>query len=242
MSGMAGEVRVNALRLARSLGELGRVGRDPDGAINRVCLTPAERAAHDLVGEWMEEAGLEVERDAFGNTVGVRPGTGRGPALAIGSHVDSVPVGGNYDGAAGVVAALEVVRALNDADVTTELPLKVVCFSAEEGARFGPPCLGSKAAIGLLDRAALHDLRDRDGTTLHEALAAAGSRPEDVVRPAAWVDDVGVFLELHIEQGRVLEAAGEQVGVVDWIAGNRRLRVRVDGQTDHSGATATGAP
>lgn len=228
---------INPLRLLRSLEELGQVGRDAEGAITRLCLTPAERAAHDLVGEWMEQAGLTVERDAFGNTVGTRPGRSDGQAIAVGSHVDSVPLGGNFDGAAGVAAALEVVRALDDAGIVTERAIKVVCFSGEEGARFGAPCLGSKATVGLLNGQDLHELRDAQGVTLHEALAQIGSRPEEVVRPAPWVEDVAAFLELHIEQGRVLEAAGERAGAVDWVAGNRRLRVRFEGQTDHSGAT-----
>jgi hydantoinase/carbamoylase family amidase len=233
----AAGVAVDSLRLLRSLEELGRIGRDADGAITRLCLTPTERAAHDLVGEWMEQAGLAVERDAFGNTIGTRPGRSEGQAIAVGSHVDSVPLGGNFDGAAGVAAAVEVVRALDDAGVVTDRAVKVVCFSAEEGARFGAPCLGSKAAVGLLDGQDLHELRDARGVTLHDALGEVGSRPDEVVGPAPWVEDVAAFLELHIEQGRVLEAAGEQAGVVDWVAGNRRLRVRVEGQTDHSGAT-----
>lgn len=230
-------VTINSLRLLRSMEELGRIGRDADGAITRLCLTPVERAAHDLVGEWMQQAGLTVERDAFGNTIGTRPGRGDGPAIAVGSHVDSVPLGGNFDGAAGVAAAVEVVRSLDDADIGTDRAIKVVCFSAEEGARFGSPCLGSKAGVGLLDGQDLHELRDARGVSLHEALVEAGARPDDVVHPAPWVEDVAVFLELHIEQGRVLEAAGESIGVVDWVAGNRRLRVRIEGQTDHSGAT-----
>lgn len=228
---------INPLRLLRSLEELGRIGRDAEGAITRLCLTPRERAAHDLVGEWMEQAGLTVERDAFGNTVGTRAGRSDGQAIAVGSHVDSVPLGGNFDGAAGVVAALEVVRALGDAGVATDRAIKVVCFSAEEGARFGAPCLGSKATVGLLSAQDLHELRDAEGVTLHEALVQVGSRPDEVVHAAPWVEDIAAFLELHIEQGRVLEAAGEQAGVVDWVAGNRRLRVRFEGQTDHSGAT-----
>lgn len=233
-------VQVNALRVNRSLEELGKIGRDADGATSRVCVTPVERAAHDLLGEWLEQAGLRVERDAFGNTVATRPGRVSGRAIALGSHADSVPHGGNYDGAVGVVGAVEVVRALNDADVVTDRDLKVVVFSAEEGARFGAPCLGSKAAVGLLSGQDVHELRDRDGTSLHDALVAVGSRPEEAVQPAPWVEDVAAFLELHIEQGRVLEAAGERVGVVDWVAGNRRLRISMEGQTDHSGATPMG--
>lgn len=231
------ELPINSLRLLRSIEEFGRIGRDRDGSINRICLTPVERAAHDQMAEWMREAGLRVERDAYGNTVGVRLGRAAHGSIAIGSHADSVPKGGNYDGAVGVMAALEVVRALNDAEVETELGIKVVCFSSEEGARFGRPCLGSTAAVGLLKPGDLHDLRDSNGVSLHDALVSCGRSPQEALQPAPWVADVGTFLELHIEQGRVLEDAGEEIGVVDWIAGNRRLRMRLTGVTDHSGGT-----
>jgi hydantoinase/carbamoylase family amidase len=230
-------LRVNSPRLLKCQEELGQIGRDADGGITRVCLTSTERAAHDLVAGWMSDAGLVVERDAFGNTVGTRRGRSGGRAIAIGSHVDSVPRGGNYDGVAGVIAAVEVIRALDDADIQTQHDLKVLCFTAEEAARFAAPSLGSKAAIGLLSPTDLHDLRDVDGVTLHEALSDNGLDPAGALRPAPWVDDVDVFLEMHIEQGRVLESAGEEIGVVDWVAGNRRVRMSLLGQTDHSGAT-----
>lgn len=231
------DLPINADRLAESLDELGRIGRDHrDGSINRICVTPVERQAHDTMTKWMTAAGLRVQRDAFGNTIGTRPGRGDRGSIAIGSHLDSVPRGGNFDGAAGVAGALEVVRALNDANVRTEHDLKLVCFSAEEGARFGKPCLGSKAAVEGLTHSEL-ELADRDAVTLREALAAVGLRPRETTRPAPWIGDVSAFLELHIEQGRVLQEAGEDVGVVDCIAGNRRLRMRFLGQTDHSGAT-----
>ncbi|MGH3762971.1 Zn-dependent hydrolase [Actinophytocola sp.] len=231
------DLPINADRLAASLDELGTIGRDHrDGSINRICVTPVERQAHDMMATWMTAVGLRVTRDAFGNTIGTRPGRGAGGSIAIGSHLDSVPRGGNYDGAAGVVGALEVVRALDDADVRTEHDLTLVCFSAEEGARFGKPCLGSKAAVEGLGDDELA-LSDRDGVSLRDALAAVGMRPLETTRPAPWTRDVAAFLELHIEQGRVLQEAGEDVGVVDCIAGNRRLRMRLRGQTDHSGAT-----
>jgi len=229
--------RVSAGRLAGDLDALGRIGRDDDGAVNRVCFTPAEEEAHGLVAGWMEDLGLDVSRDGFGNTVGTRPGRGgSGRAIAIGSHVDSVPRGGNYDGAVGVVGAIEAARALAEEGRVLVHDLRVVCFSAEEGARFGAPCLGSKAALGLLGPDDAQRLEDGRGVTLAEALEARGSSVE-ALGVADWVEGLDAFVELHIEQGRVLEDARQPIGVVDWIAGNRRLRMTLRGQTDHSGAT-----
>lgn len=180
---------------------------------------------------------MEVTCDAFGNTIAVKPGRRPGPAVGLGSHLDSVPNGGNFDGVAGVLTALEVIRAFNDDGVLLEHPLKLVIFAAEEGARFGTPCLGSRAAFGHLSANVVQTLSDRDGATLEHALAEMGFDPSLVLERQTWTEDLAAFLELHIEQGRVLEDAGEDIGVVDWIAGNRRLRMILEGQSDHSGAT-----
>ena len=228
---------VSELEIRRMLDELGQIGREDNGAISRVCFTPEEEEGHALVASWLKELGLEVTRDGFGNTVGVLRGFGgTGRSVAIGSHVDSVPSGGNYDGAVGVIGALEAARAIAGAGVTLEHDLKVVCFTAEEGARFGMPCLGSKAALGLLTEGDAERLTDSRGVTLSSAVEARGGHSA-LLGPAPWVAGVEVFLELHIEQGRVLEESGQEIGIVDWIAGNRRLRLGMRGTTDHSGAT-----
>ena len=135
-------------RLAEDLRAIGEIGALPDGGVTRPGFTPLERQAHDLVGGWLREMGLEPRTDAIGNTIAECNGHRPGPFIALGSHLDSVPHGGRFDGIAGVVGAVELVRLLNEAGLTTEHPLRVVLFVGEEGARFGEPCFGSKAIVG----------------------------------------------------------------------------------------------
>ena len=225
-------------RLAAALQRLSEIGGDGRASVSRLAFTPEEREAHRVVGEWMAEAGLAVRVDAIGNTIGERPGARSDlPFLAFGSHLDSVPNGGRFDGIVGVVGALEIVRMLREAGVTTSHPLRMVAFAGEEGARFGEACLGSKAVAGLLGPRDAERLVDADGTTLAQAMGALGIDPRRI-EEACWADDeVAAFLELHIEQARLLEAQGLQIGVVDAVAGSTRLRVRIRGRADHSGGT-----
>jgi allantoate deiminase len=197
---------------------------DLDGGegANRPGLSAAEQAAHDLVAAWMQEAGLEVEPDSAGNLVGRRPG--RRPELPevwTGSHLDTVPRGGRFDGALGVVAGLEAV----EQSAPTERTLAVVAFRDEEGRFTG--CFGSNALCGRFDPEA----RDAAGTAVHEALASLGL-PEP--RPGALPD---VFVEAHIEQGPVLERAGAPLGVVTAIAAMTRGAVELRGRAGHAGTT-----
>lgn len=234
-------------RLAAALQRLSEIGGDGRASVSRLAFTPEEREAHRVMGEWMRAAGLSVREDAFGNTIGERPGTGGARPdsvsdgelgfLAFGSHLDSVPNGGRFDGIVGVVGALEIVRMLADAGITTRHPLRMVAFANEEGARFGEACLGSKAVAGVLGPRDTDRLVDASGTTLAQAMRRLGMDPRRI-EDVRWADgEVAAFLELHIEQGRQLEAQGLAIGVVDAVAGNTRVRVRVRGRADHSGGT-----
>jgi allantoate deiminase len=204
---------------------------DGEGA-NRPGLSAAEEEAHRLVGGWMEEAGLTVSRDRAGNLYGRV--AGRDPALPevwIGSHLDSVPLGGRYDGALGVVAALEAVASLME---RPERTIAVVAFRDEEGWRFGHGFLGSRAVSGGVDAAAL-DRRDRAGVSVRDALAELGLGFEP---GASWlVPAPGAFVELHIEQGPVLAGMGVAVGVVDSIVGIVELEIVFQGVEGHAGTT-----
>lgn len=210
---------------------------DSDDAerLTRTYLSPALRRAHQRVRPWMEQAGLRVRLDAAGNLIGRRPG--RDPdagTLWLGSHLDSVVDAGRYDGALGVLAAVEVAAALREEGLPHGLA--VVAFGDEEGVRFGRPYLGSAALAGRFDPAWL-ELRDRDGVSLREALIAFGLEPERLAEAALDRADARGFVELHVEQGPVLERAGLAAAPAARIAGQSRRRLTFRGRAAHAGTT-----
>ncbi|MCR6030602.1 allantoate amidohydrolase [Nocardioides sp. zg-579] len=206
----------------------------PD-AIERVHLTPEHARANALVGTWMEQAGLRAWQDAAGNQCGRREGVAPGlPALLLGSHLDTVPDAGRYDGPLGVVMALAVAERLRGRDLP--FALEVVGFGDEEGARFGAALLGSRALAGTWDEA-WWGLTDRDGTTLREAFVDFGLDPARVGEAARRPEELVGYLEAHIEQGPHLEAADASLGYVTTIAGARRFVLSVHGEARHAGGT-----
>ncbi len=234
----AGELRADPGRIAADFELLSAIGAEGGGGISRIPFSQEERAAHDLVSGWMVDLDLSVRTDSFGNTIGVLPGTDpTRPAIGFGSHLDSVPHGGRFDGAVGVLDALEVIRMFKEAGVLTAHPLMVVAFASEEGARFGEPCLGSKAVAGVLQEADLERLRDANGTTLAQAMRAVDFDPHSLAQARWKPNTLAAFLEVHIEQSRSLEESGERIGLVDAIAGNTRIRLVIRGRQDHSGGT-----
>lgn len=203
--------------------------------LERTHLTPQHRAANALTGRWMRDAGLHVWQDAAGNICGRREGRAPGlPALLLGSHLDTVPDAGSFDGMLGVVMAIAVVERLRDTDLP--FALEVIGFSDEEGARFGKALLGSQAVAGTWDED-WWDLRDRDGITLHQAFLEFGLDPRQVGEAARGRDELVGYLEAHIEQGPYLEAADASLGYVTTIAGARRFRLTVTGEARHAGGT-----
>lgn len=211
---------------------------DSGPGVTRLAYTPLERRAHALFSEAMSALGLSVWVDAAGNTLAERPGSDATlPAIGTGSHLDSVPNAGSYDGIVGVCAAMEAARLLVEHDVAHRHPLRFVVFAAEEGARFGQACTGSRIAAGLTGSGDLPSKVDTDGVTLAEAMAGVGIDPSNVEdarwKPADWA----AFVELHIEQGSVLETEGIRLGVVDSISGSTRLRLELSGRATHSGGT-----
>ena len=228
-------------RLDDAIAELAGFNDDPAaGGITREVYTPTYRAALDRVAGRMRDAGLAPRLDAVGNLFGRWEGTEPGaPAVLTGSHVDTTLNAGAYDGVLGVLGAIEAVHRLRADGFAPRRPLDVVAWAGEEP-RFGTGCVGSRAAAGLLARAELDALRDRDGVSMAEALRAAGLDPdavgEAVIDPAA----VHALVELHIEQGVVLEAAGEPLGVVTAIAAPHDVRLTLRGAATHAGATPMG--
>ncbi|MEP9381540.1 allantoate amidohydrolase [Nocardioides sp. KR10-350] len=226
--------RTSAAEVLGRCSELDRFSSSPHH-LERVYLTPEHRYANECVAAWMREAGLETRVDAAGNLLGRREGPEPGmPALVLGSHLDTVPDAGSYDGMLGVVMAVAVAERLR----ATDLPfaLEVYGFSDEEGARFGKALLGSQAVAGEWDPD-WWDLRDRDGVTLHQAFLDFGLDPRRVGEAARAPAELVGYLEAHIEQGPELEAADRSLGYVTTIAGARRFKLTVIGEARHAGGT-----
>jgi allantoate deiminase len=222
VAGTAAEV------LARA-DELGAISEEPERLV-RSFGTPALARAGDRIAGWMEDAGLSVRRDAVGNLIGATAAAA--PPFVLGSHFDTVPNAGRFDGPLGILVALAAVERLSAGGAPPSLPLEVVAFADEEGSRFGTSYLGSAAYTGGFEREWL-GLADADGITLGEALAAAGESPEAAVESAT--PQLAGYLEVHIEQGPVLEREDIPVGVVSAVAGQSRARVVVRGAAGHAG-------
>ncbi len=227
---------VNPQRLRKTLERLSEFGRNPEGGVTRLGFSEADLAAREYVMGLMRQAGLEVRVDPAGNIFGRRTGTEKLPVLLFGSHIDSVPHGGNFDGDVGSMGALEVVRALNDHRVTTRHPLEVVIWTNEEGHHFGKGVFGSSAAAGLLGPEILQR-RDDQGLSLADWLQRYGQDParfaEARIRPGALAG----YLELHIEQGAVLDEARVPIGVVQGIVGIHWWTCTATGFANHAGTT-----
>src|SRR5262245_11925804 len=228
------DVPVQPARLWQSLMEMGAVGALPHGGCSRAALGVDDRAGRDLFVRWCREAGCDVQFDQVGNIYARRRGRDpRRKPVATGSHLDTQPHGGKFDGVYGVLAGLEVVRALNDARIATEAPIDVIVWTNEEGVRFSPPLAGSSAFAGAADVAAIHTARTLDGTTVRQDLESSGYLGRE--QPGSRALDC--FVEAHIEQGPILEAAQRTIGIVTKIQGIRWLRVGVTGMDGHAGTT-----
>jgi len=214
--------------LAADIEAAAQIGAD-GGGVSRFAWTPELERANEWFMACLQELGLEAELDPAGNVLG-RWNAGEGKAVLLGSHLDTVPRGGRYDGALGVLAALDVVRTLKAEGIEPARPLSVVSFNDEEGSRFQTGMLGSRAFCGELD---LDDWRRRG---VDDAMAGAGFDFERLPE-ARGIDDVGAYLELHIEQGPVLEQSGEDIGIVTAITGLLGFRVRFLGAANHAGTT-----
>lgn len=223
-------------RLAARIASLGRIGARPGGGVCRLALSDSEKQGRDWLVAEMEALGLRIAVDPIGNIFGTRaprPGTdAQAPHVMIGSHIDTVATGGLYDGALGVVAGLEVIAALNDGGTETDLPVTLAAFSNEEGARFAPDMLGSLVYAGGLPLAEALDIVSIDGARFGDELARIGYAGHGR-GPAR----VAAYLELHVEQGPILEDEGVQIGVVEGVQGISWTEVVLKGQSSHAGTT-----
>ena len=227
------ELRIDAARLWKSLLDLASIGATPLGGVRRITLTDADRQGRDRVVEWFRAAGLEVRVDPIGNIFGRR--AGRDPArppVVAGSHLDSQPSGGKFDGAYGVMAGLEVVRTLNDRAIETEAPVEVAAWTNEEGSRFTPVMMGSGVFAGAFSLQHALSRTDIEGKSVGEELARigyAGSAPLGA--------PIGAYFEAHIEQGPILEDTANTIGIVTGALGQRWFDVTVTGMNAHAGPT-----
>ena len=227
-------LRIDSDRLWSSLMEMAAIGATPNGGVCRLALTDLDRQGRDLFVRWCREAGPSLRVDAIGNIFARRAGRDDSlPAVLTGSHLDSQPTGGKFDGAYGVLAGLEVVRSLNDLGRATEAPVEVVAWTNEEGARFAPAMMGSGVYAGVLDLAATRARRDLNGKSVAEELARIGYAGDAALgepRP-------GAYFEAHIEQGPILEREGKPIGVVTGAQGIRWYDIHVTGQDFHASTT-----
>ncbi|WP_225228516.1 Zn-dependent hydrolase [Bacillus sp. PS06] len=231
-------MNINQERLWGHLHDLGKIGSDPKGGITRLSFTEQEKEAKTLVKQYMLNAGLQVWEDGIGNLFGRKEGTiPNAPAVIIGSHIDSVFSGGIFDGPAGVLTGIEVLHTLNEQNITTEHPIEVVAFTDEEGARFSTGMLGSSALIGVLSQEELTSSKDQNGTTLAEAMKEFGYDPSKLNEVKRDPSTIKSYIELHIEQGKILEQEDVPVGIVSGIVGVTWLKVTIKGEAGHAGTT-----
>jgi allantoate deiminase len=229
---------IDGERLWRRISDLGEIGKQEGGGVTRLSFTDEERAAKDRVASYMEDSGLSVFEDAAGNLFGRREGRDSDlPAVLIGSHLDSVYNGGNFDGPLGVLAGVEVLQTMEEQGIETEHPVEVVAFTDEEGVRFSFGMIGSRALAGKLTPEDLSSYKDDNGVSIAEAMRAYGLVPEQIGEAARPGGSIKAYVELHIEQGRVLENEDLPAGVVTGIAGPVWLRFSLGGETGHAGAT-----
>ena len=228
-------IDLNRERFVRLMQEQAEIGATAEGGLDRLALSDADRDARDWFRERLTDAGLDVRIDEFGNTFGRREGTDPNAApVLVGSHLDSQPNGGIYDGALGIAAALEFVFALNDQEIETAHPIEIVNWTNEEGSRFHPGMQGSGVWVGEHDIETEYGKVDGTGAVLEEELERIGYRGEAPARPP---EEYKAYLELHVEQGPTLESAGADIGVVTGVVGVTWGELTFIGDADHSGTT-----
>jgi N-carbamoyl-L-amino-acid hydrolase len=223
---------VNGDRLNRSITQLAEIGKLPGGGVSRLAFTPEDLLARQLVQSWMVDAGMTVRIDAAGNIIGTYAGQREGAsALATGSHIDTVPVAGRYDGVLGVLAGIEVVRVLHENAIRLAHPIEVIVFTDEECS-----VIGCKAMAGNVVNDPEY-YRRNDGTPIQTCLERIGGNWSKLTTAQRDAGEIAAFVELHVEQGGVLESTGAEIGVVKGIVGQYRFAVTVTGRPNHAGTT-----
>lgn len=225
-------------RIKKDIEELSKFNATPDNGLTRFSLTEEDRRARNYLKEELNKLSLDVYEDEAGSLVARREGTKEdAPVIMIGSHFDSVKNGGNFDGPAGVIMALEIMRVLEENNVQTKYPLEFVAMIEEEGGRFGSGVFGSRAMAGKVSYQDLVNNKDADGISMAEAFKDFGFDPKKIEDAKRDPEELKAFIELHIEQGPVLENENKDIGLVDFIVGINEIKVEVEGRPDHAGTT-----
>ena len=223
---------VNGDRLNQSIATLAQIGQLSNGGVKRIAYSTEDIEARNLVQQWMKELEMEITIDAAGNIIGKYLGTNPvASAIATGSHIDTVPCGGHYDGAYGVLAGLEIVRVLKENQIKLDRPIEVIVFTDEEGSM-----IGSKAMSGRVVKDPEY-YRRPDGTDIQTCLKKVGGNWDNIHQARRHPENISAFVELHVEQGPVLESMSKQIGVIEGIVGQRRFNITVKGSANHAGTT-----
>jgi len=231
-------LRANKQRIQEQIESIGHYTATPGEGTTRLSYSAEDTLARAYIKQQMMRYGLTVREDAVGNIYGRLEGTLLGaPAVIVGSHFDSVPNGGSFDGPAGVVTGLEVAALFQEQQLVPTYPLEVIAMVEEEGSRFGGGLLGSRMIAGQVDAEELAELKDGNGISAKDAMAKLGFRADQVADALRTAKDTKAFIELHIEQGPVLENAGDDVAIVDMIVGMTEIRVTIEGKAGHAGTT-----
>ena len=230
---------IDAKRFERNFNAISEFGALKDGGLTRLAFSKEDLEARKFLINLIEKNGFKLKIDNVGNIYAIYDDGCEADAkpVCVGSHIDSVPNGGFYDGTLGVMAGLEALSSIKEAGIKLKRPLWLINFSCEESSRFKTATIGSKIISGKLSQQRLHELKDEDGISLFEAMSAAGFKPQNLDEAILKENSLHAYLELHIEQGPVLERSDISVGVVSGIAAPIRFEITIQGKADHSGAT-----
>jgi len=231
-------MKTNLNRIKKDIEELSKFNSSTEGGLTRFSLTKEDKMARDYLKGELEKLNLEIYEDPAGTLFGRKQGSDKNAkTILIGSHFDSVKNGGNFDGPAGVVMALEIMRTLDENNVSLKNSLEFVAMIEEEGGRFGSGVFGSRAMVGLVDYEQLEKNKDKDGISMAEAFRDFGFDPSKIKEAKKDKEEIKAFIELHIEQGPILEKESKDIGIVEFIVGINEFRVTISGKADHAGTT-----
>jgi len=231
-------MQTNLLRIKKDLEELAKYNATPGNGLTRFSLTEEDQKARKYLKKEMKLLGIEVYEDAAGTIIGRIEGEIKdGPVVMLGSHFDSVKNGGNFDGSAGVITGLEVARVIKENNIKTKYPIEIIGMIEEEGGRFGSGVFGSRAMVGKVTKEQLINNKDENGVSMYDAMQDFGINPEDIDKAKRDKSKLRAFIELHIEQGPILEKFNQNIGIVDFIVGIHEFKVIIKGRPDHAGTT-----